>query len=285
VQAHTARGREHVSVSVAPNPVWVDAYPTRISQCIGNLLHNASTFTEPGREIALSVAAEGDEAVVRVRDPGAGIEPDLLPHVFDLYAHGVRWVNGTQSGLGLGLKLVRNLVGMHGGRVEAHSAGVGQGAEFVIRLPLRLRQKPRGPEDAPAPAAQPAHGLRVMVVDDNVDAASSLAEVLAIWGHEVVEVHDGSSALRAAQDKTPDVVILDLSMPDMDGHEVARRLTQHPHRSRMRVVALSGYGQAQDRARTAQEGFDDHLVKPVDFAGLERYLAERAGPGQGAGLG
>jgi two-component system CheB/CheR fusion protein len=204
--------------------------------------------------------------VLRVADTGIGIAADVLPCIFDLFMQGERSIDRTQGGLGIGLTLVRRLVEMHNGTVRATSAGAGQGSELVIELPFGTSQTP-----AAKPAAAPAQSggaRRVLVVDDNVDAARTLAEALAAWGHTVRVAHDASTALAEAARERPDVVLLDLGLPGMDGYEVARQLRSRPESSSVLLVALSGYGQERDRQRSREAGFKEHLVKPVELQAL-----------------
>jgi PAS domain S-box-containing protein len=261
--------RHALSLALSTYPVPVMADPTRLEQVLVNLLSNAAKYTPPGGRVALAVAADDGEAVARVADTGAGIAPSMLPHVFDLFVQAERTIDRAEGGLGLGLTLVRALVEMHGGRVSARSDGPGAGSEFVVRLPLLGP----GPASAPRPAAPATPSpLRLLVVDDNVDIAEMMTEVLAGAGHSVAVAHDGFGALEAARSR-PDVVLLDLGMPGIDGLEVCRRLRADPAQAGLTLVALSGYGQPDDRAETAAAGFDHHLVKPVDFAALDRILA------------
>ncbi len=259
----------------------VEADPVRLVQVVGNLLTNAAKYTERGGEIQLTVQRERGQVLLRVRDSGIGIALELLPRVFDLFVQGDHTANRAQGGLGIGLTLVKNLVEMHHGTVEAHSAGLGHGSEFVVRLPLWQGEQERGQEDTDRDQAgmdpKRASGRlypcrRVLVVDDNVDAAESLAVLLRLGGHEVRVAHDGPGGLRLAQSDRPEVVFLDIGMPGMDGYEVARRLRQQAGRERMLVVALTGWGAQEDRRLSAEAGFDRHLVKPVEPHTLEEML-------------
>ena len=269
-----AQGHE-LTVSLPPDSLSLDADPLRLAQVVGNLLTNAAKYTEANGRIWLTARREGDEAVMRVRDDGIGIAPDMLPHVFELFVQADHSSTKAQGGLGIGLTLVKNLVEMHNGTVEAHSAGLGAGCEFVIRLPLTPQEQRQRIEEVIGEAPQePARssGHRLLVVDDNVDAAISLAMLLRLQGHEVRVAHDGPSALDLATSYRPDMVFLDIGMPGMDGHEVARRLRQHPELKNVVLAAITGWGQQEDRRRTAEVGFDHHLVKPVEPAALENLL-------------
>ncbi len=272
-----ASGHE-LTVSLPSEPVPLDADPVRLAQVIANLLNNAAKYTEPGGKIWLTAAREGDEAVVRVKDTGIGIAPALLAHIFDLFVQADHARGRAQGGMGIGLTLVRSLVGLHGGRVEAHSDGPNRGSEFVIRLPaLPQAGQSRAAEPAAPPDAAPAR-RRVLVVDDNADAADSLALVLRLEGQEVCVAHDGTKALELAAAFRPEVVFLDLGMPGMDGYEVARRLRGQPGLEQVVLVALTGWGQDEDRRRTREARFDHHLTKPADPEALRRLLS---GPGGG----
>jgi signal transduction histidine kinase/CheY-like chemotaxis protein len=265
--------RHTVEVNVPPGPLRVLADATRVEQVLANLLNNAAKYTEEGGHISLTAAAEGEEAVIRVRDNGIGIAPDMLPRVFDLFMQAHSTLDRALGGLGIGLTLVRRLVELHGGTIEAHSEGPGKGSEFVVRLPLLERPGPGPAPEPAAPAAARASPQRVLVVDDNRDAAESLALMLRLDGHEVRVAHDGPAALEAAHAFGPEVVLLDIGLPRMSGHEVAARLLQQPHGGRRLLVAMTGYGQDEDRRRSRDAGFDHHLVKPVDPQTLRDLLA------------
>jgi two-component system CheB/CheR fusion protein len=269
-----ARGHE-LAVTLPREPLWVRADVTRLAQVVGNLLNNAAKYTAPRGHIRLSVEPAAGQVVVRVRDDGMGIPADLLPRVFDLFTQGENSLARSEGGLGIGLTVVKSLVEMHGGTVTAQSDGPGQGSEFEVRLPL-LERKPAAAVAAAAggpPVGRRAASRRVLVVDDNVDAAESLATVLRIAGHEVRTTHDGGAALTAAEAFRPQVVLLDIGLPQMDGYEVARRLRARPGLEKALLVAVTGYGQEEDRCRAEEAGFDAHLVKPADLAALHRLLA------------
>jgi CheY-like chemotaxis protein/two-component sensor histidine kinase len=253
-------------------PLYVAADPTRLAQIVGNLLHNACKFTEKGGRIALTVEREGEWVAVRVRDNGIGIAPEQLPRVFDMFVQLDSSLERTTSGLGIGLTLVKNLVDLHGGVVEARSAGLGHGSEFVVRLPL-LAEPPELEAEEPR-GAPPAVRRRILVVDDNRDSAESLATLLELAGHEVCIAHDGLEAVEAASTHRPDVILLDIGLPKLNGYEAAQRIREQQGKSRLLLVAVTGWGQAADRRRSRAAGFDAHLVKPVDYADLERLLAE-----------
>ena len=263
-------------ISVPRERLTVDGDPVRLAQVISNLLTNAAKYTEPGGEIHLSAAREGAAVVVRVRDTGVGIAPVLLPHVFDLFTQAPQTLARSQGGLGLGLAIVRRLVELHGGRVEAHSDGPGTGSTFLVALPC---SDGRVFADAVAaaetrPARDRAGGRRILVVDDNEDAADTLAEALSDQGYDVRVAVDGPRALAAAAEFGPDVVLLDIGLPVMDGYEVARQLRQRTEPRPPRLLAVTGYGQEKDRALATAAGFDDHIVKPVDLDDLFARLAK-----------
>ncbi|HEV3261493.1 MAG TPA: response regulator [Gemmataceae bacterium] len=275
--------RHRLEVTLPPEPLCLEADAVRVEQVLTNLLNNAAKYTEPGGFIWLTAAHDGDEAVLRVRDNGVGIPPEMLESIFDLFTQVDQSLDrSTQWGLGIGLALVRSLVELHGGRVEAHSAGPGQGSEFVVRLPASRRPVP---EEAPLPppAAGPAgRPTRVLIVDDNEDAANSLAMVLGLKGHEVFLAYDGPSGLEAARAHRPQAVVLDIALPGMDGHEVARRLRGLEETRDVLLVAMTGYGQAEDQRRSREAGFDVHLTKPVDPSEVQEVLtrARAAAPAQ-----
>jgi len=264
--------RHEVTVSLSAQPIWLYADAARLEQVVVNLLTNAAKYTADGGHISLAVQQDGDEAVLRVRDTGVGIAPELLPHIFDLFTQAERSLDRSQGGLGIGLCLVQRLVEMHGGAIEAHSA-LGQGSEFVVRLPVTLNFVPE-PTSPPTDTAQPTGpSLRVLVVDDNVDAAESISLLLEQAGHDVRMAYDGPTALEAALAYRPHVVLLDIGLPGFDGFEVALRLRQQPALQGVVLVAVTGYGQETDLQRSQDAGFNHHLVKPADFGKLQDILA------------
>ncbi len=264
--------RHRLAVRVPGEAVWMDVDPDRVSQVITNLLTNAAKYTPPGGEIVVEACRQNDQAVVRVRDNGIGIPPEVLSTLFEMF-YQVKVPDRSQGGLGIGLALAKRLVEMHGGTIEARSAGIGHGAEFVVRLPVAQRVNPREVEQATPP---PVGGrrLKVLVVDDNADLVEMLAIVVGALGHDVRKAVDGPGALLAAKTYRPDVVLLDLGLPGLSGLDVARELRRHPDTAHARLVALTGWGQAEDRRETREAGFDDHLTKPTDPGTLERLLSE-----------
>jgi PAS domain S-box-containing protein len=262
----------HELVLDLPNePLIADIDAVRMAQVLANLLSNAAKYTEGSGRIAICLRPEGDAAVLCISDNGIGIKPELLPHIFDLFVQGDRSIARTQGGLGIGLTLVKKLVEMHGGTVQANSAGMGSGSEFIIRLPLgvsNMASLSPGADLAPA-----RHRRHILVVDDNVDAAESLTMLLRLMNHQVCIAHDGPSAIEAARKDRPDVVLLDIGLPVMDGYEVARRLREIPALKGTQMVAVTGYGQDEDRRRALECGFHQHLTKPVDLAVLQALLS------------
>jgi PAS domain S-box-containing protein len=252
-------------------PLPVEGDSIRLNQVLTNLLSNAAKFTAAGGEIRVGVARNGDSAVVSVRDDGIGIAPDQLPRIFDLFIQAARSGTSSESGLGVGLTLVRRLVELHGGLVEAHSEGPGRGSEFIVRLPLAAAGPKAKPTPAPRPVTLANH--RVLVVDDDEDVASSLRILLELSGMEVRVAHDGPSALAISAEWQPTHVLMDLGMPDMDGYEAARRIRERDGARSIRLIALSGWGPDEHRQDAAEVDFDLHLTKPVDMEELRTALA------------
>ena len=265
--------RHELTVSLPAGPLWVEADPTRLEQVLTNLLNNAAKYTDPGGHVWLSAARDGGEVVLTVRDTGIGIAPDVLTRVFDLFVQAERRLDRARGGVGIGLTLVRKLVELHGGTVEARSAGPGKGSEFIVRLPAAIDPAGRELRQPSGGEAPRLPRRRVLVVDDNPDAADSLALLLRLAGQDARPAYDGPSALKLAAELRPDVVFLDIGMPGMDGYEAARRFRQMPGFADVLLVALTGWGQEEDRRRSAEAGFDRHLVKPVEPADLEGLLA------------
>ena len=265
-------------------PVWLQGDPARLAQIVSNLLNNASKYSENGTAIELRAQRDGNGAVIRVRDQGMGMDPRLLPHVFDLFTQGARGLDRRQGGLGIGLTLARRLTQLHGGSIEARSEGVGKGSEFIVRLPCigLVRSVEAAP---PPPATMDAPGRRVLIVDDNQDAALSVAMLLQMGGHETETAHDGAQALERAASFQPDVVVLDIGLPVLDGYQVARQLRRAPATRNALLLALTGYGQQQDEAAATAAGFDRHFIKPADTDALLACIASwsrQRAPGRGA---
>ncbi len=265
--------RQELLVSMPSDPIFLNADATRLEQVFSNLLNNACKYSGEGSRVSIvaerGASAESPEAIVRVADDGVGIDPELLPRIFDLFVQANRAPDRAHGGLGIGLTLVRRLVTLHGGSVEAHSRGWGYGCEFVVRLPI-LREAPAAPV-APS-LEQPETPRRILIVDDNTDSANSMAMLQSRRGHMVRTAFTGPEALAIAPDFLPEVVLLDIGLPGMDGHEVARRLRKMPATSNSLLLAMTGYASPADRLATRDAGFDDHLVKPVDLEALRNWL-------------
>jgi PAS domain S-box-containing protein len=266
-----ASAGHRLTITLPREPISLEADPTRLEQIVANLLNNAVKYTPEGGKIAVEAEHEGAEVRIGISDDGNGIPADLLPRVFDLFVQEEQSLARSKGGLGLGLTLVRKLVELHGGSVEARSAGVGKGSTFVVRFPAAPRA-----EDATSPGARPVEplpvGRRILIVEDGFDAAELLAEYLGSLGHQVTVAHDGPAALEAARSAAPEIVLLDIGLPGMDGYEVARRLREEARGAGPALVALTGYGQEEDRRRSRAAGFAQHLTKPFEPAALERLL-------------
>jgi signal transduction histidine kinase len=274
VQPLVSRQRHELIQSVAGEGLLIEGDPTRLIQIVGNILSNAAKYTQPGGRIELSAGPCGEQVEIRIRDNGIGIEPELIPSVFNLFAQAARADPGNQQGLGIGLALVKRLVELHGGEVEAHSEGLGRGSEFVVRFPC-LRQAERRttpPEVASVPVAAGVSQRRILIADDNRDALDSLAQLLQLAGHEVYRAADGHEALAAAAERRPDLVMLDIGMPGLDGYQVARRIRAEQWGRQITLVAVTGWGQDADRRRSREAGFDSHWVKPLDAQKLAALL-------------
>jgi signal transduction histidine kinase/ActR/RegA family two-component response regulator len=263
--------RQEVSLAPSYEPLHVIGDVTRLVQSLVNVLTNAAKYTECGGQIRIQTRGSADNVFIEVSDNGAGLSAELLPHIFEMFVQGDRTLDRAQGGLGIGLAVVKKLIEMHGGQITARSEGLGRGATFELRLP---RARAPAGADADAVTARSDAGLRrIMIVDDNVDAADSLALLLSLEGHEVTCAYSAAEALLRVSACTPDVVLLDIGLPITDGYEVARRLRELPEGDAIRLVALTGYGQAEDRERTLTAGFEAHLVKPVDLGALAQMLA------------
>jgi signal transduction histidine kinase/ActR/RegA family two-component response regulator len=267
--------RHAVRLDLPDTPAWVEGDQTRLIQTVANIVNNAAKYTQEGGLIEVSLDTGPRALVLRVRDNGSGMPPELLPSVFELFTQGARTLARSQGGLGLGLALVRKLVELHGGEVHAHSAGVGQGSTFSVILPPAdgpAANMPRADMRAQAPPAA-GRGLRLMVVDDNVDAADSLASLLRTHGYVTAVEYGGRAALQRAERAPPDAMLIDIGLPDMDGYQLVRHLKNSRHTADMALIAVTGYGQPRDRERALEAGFAHHLVKPLDIAALLKILA------------
>jgi signal transduction histidine kinase/ActR/RegA family two-component response regulator len=264
VRPHLDRGLHRLEVSLPPEPVAVDGDEGRLSQVFANILHNACKYTEPGGTIRLSVSmTRPDEVSISIRDNGIGIPPEFLPRLFDKFSQVAPALDRSEGGLGLGLSLVHGIVTMHGGRVEARSGGPDRGSEFIVHLPAARHPVVNAAATA-LNGSRDQVPRRVLVVDDNADSAESMAMLLRIQGHVIETAHDGEAALAVAERFRPDAILLDLGMPRLNGYEVCSRLRQFAWGRHVLVIAQTGWGQAQDRARSVEAGFDAHLTKPVD---------------------
>jgi PAS domain S-box-containing protein len=261
-----------LAISLPQEPIIVDGDPVRLGQVFANLLNNAAKYTNQGGQIWFTARREGEEAVISIRDTGIGIPPDVVPKVFDMFMQVDGATTRAQGGLGIGLTLVRSLVELHDGTVAARSEGPGAGSEFIVRLPVAVDQPRSTSQPSSTEATRAAPSRRVLVVDDNVDSAATLGTLLRYLGADVHVVNDGAAALTAMERYRPDVVLLDIGMPGMDGFEVARRIRQRSEWNDVTLIALTGWGQEDDRRRTRQAGFDHHLVKPADMASLQSLL-------------
>jgi len=266
----------HVDLDLPSTPVFVEADLTRLAQVFANLLNNAAKYTDPGGHIRIAVRPAGGEVAVSVRDDGIGIPTAMLPRIFEMFTQVDRSLEKAHGGLGIGLSIVKRLVEMHGGTVEAHSQGPGQGSELIVRLPVL---------QAAAEEGRPADGdesngvlarRRILVADDNADAAESLATLLALYGNEVRTAQDGLEAVAAAAELRPDVILLDIGMPRLNGYDACRRIREQPWGRDAVIIALTGWGQENDKRRSLEAGFDHHLVKPVEPAALVSLLSPEA---------
>ncbi len=270
--------RHQFRVEVEPGPLLVSGDPTRLEQVFTNLLTNAAKYTDPGGRIEMTAGREGDSLVVRIADNGVGIAPEMLSRVFDLFAQVDKSLDRSQGGLGIGLTISQRLVKLHGGTIEVASEGTGQGSLFTIRLPSLVHRSPEviAPTLGPC-SANPRAGARVLVVDDNLATATALADLLQLSGFEVRSAHDGLGAIIAARAHCPEVVLLDIGLPGMDGYQVARRLRQEDGVQNAQIIAITGYGEEQAKLRSMESGFDHHLVKPVDYETLLGLIAYDVG--------
>jgi CheY-like chemotaxis protein len=282
-------GGLRLRLSLPARPLWTAGDPTRLAQVIGNVLHNASKFTDPGGLVTVELADAGEGmAGVRVRDTGIGIEPAMLRRAFEAFSQADRSLARSRGGLGVGLALVKGLVELHGGKAHVASPGPGQGTEVTIRLPLA--ETPAGPVPAAAPAQRHASALRVLLIEDNADAAESMRLLLTLHGHKVRVEATGAAGLDAGRAFRPDVVLCDIGLPgELDGYEVARACRRDPVLAPACLIAATGYGRPEDQRKALDAGFDAHLTKPVDISELLGLLAavpaqEKVNRGQGSGV-
>jgi CheY-like chemotaxis protein len=267
--------RHTLKLNLPDHPVRLDADPVRLAQIFSNLLINAAKYTNAEGRIELAATHDAGEVVVSVRDNGIGIAEEMMPKLFTLFSQGQSALERSEEGLGVGLALVRGLVELHGGRVEAESAGLGQGSQFVVRLPVGA--EPEAAAEAAAPEAPATtQGLRVLVVDDNRDAADSCATLLELSGHRVKTAYSGKRALELGESFRPDVILLDIGLPDVNGYEVARRIRTSGWGGKLPLVAVTGWGQDDDRRRAFDAGFDHHLTKPVAPEAVESLMSALA---------
>jgi CheY-like chemotaxis protein/two-component sensor histidine kinase len=268
--------RHQLFVHLPEHPVTLEGDPVRLAQVLSNLLNNAAKYTDPGGNISIEARVSGGEVHIAVRDTGIGIAPEMMPHLFDIFSQANAARERAQGGLGIGLSLVKGLVELHHGSVEAHSEGLGCGSEFAVRLPLPLSSQHRQGEsigcDQEAQKAFPR--LRIVVADDNKDAADSVAMMLRIMGNEVRTDYDGEQAVRTAQEFRPDLVILDIGMPNLNGYQAARRVRDQNWGKDVYLVAMTGWGQREDRRKAEEAGFNVHMVKPADPSKLMRILEQ-----------
>ena len=278
--AALAARSQTLDVQCTTEPLVIDSDPTRLSQIVLNLLNNAIKYTPEQGRIEVSVARDGDWAVLRIKDTGIGMPPELLPKAFDLFVQGERSLARTEGGLGIGLTVVRQLVALHGGTVVARSEGANKGSEFIVLLPTaapKQAMSESATNDARASAQRTKR--RVLVVDDNRDSAQMLAALLTTLGHDARVVYDGASAITTAAEYRPDIVFVDIGLPGINGYEVARRIRASAHPQRITLIAFTGYGQDEDRRLARDAGFEHHIVKPVDPATLERIIESIPAPG------
>lgn len=272
--------RQEIIVELPPRPIYLDADQVRLVQVINNLLHNACKFAGKSGHIYLSVAQHDYDVVITVKDNGIGIPANMLGYIFEMFSQVDQSLERTQNGLGIGLTLAKQLVELHSGKIEAHSEGLGKGSRFVIHLPISIDQTP--PREVLQSISVPGAAGRILIVDDNLDSAKSLFEVLKLAGNETFIAHDGEEAVKAAEQLHPDVILLDIGLPKLNGFDACRRIREHSWAENILIIALTGWGQEEDRRKSAEAGFDVHMVKPVNVAELLNLLArlpERDDPG------
>jgi CheY-like chemotaxis protein len=256
--------QQYLTTSTVPS-VFVEGDIARLVQCVANILTNAIKYSEAHKEININVRTEEAEAIIEVADTGSGIAPEMLPQIFELFVQSQVTLDRSQGGLGIGLAIVKRLIAMHGGSVSAYSMGEGLGSTFQIRLPCILPATSADHEQTSAESAP----VRILIVDDNVDAAETLVMVTRIMGHESMAVHSAQEALSSMESFKPNIMLIDIGLPDMDGYQLAQQLGKLPHSNSVRKIAVTGYGQPDDKQRALDAGFDEHLVKPVEMEKLE----------------
>jgi CheY-like chemotaxis protein/two-component sensor histidine kinase len=266
-------GSHELTVTLPPEPIHLEADPVRLAQVFANLLNNAAKYTEEGGRIRLTAERQGSDVIVSVKDSGIGIAAEMLPRIFEIFSQAKPALVRSQGGLGIGLSLAKGLVELHGGSIEVRSDGTGRGSEFVVRLPVAAETPAREPARPSDDEQEPATKCRILIVDDNQDSADSLAMLLTIMGNEVGTAYDGEQAVEAAEAIRPDVVLLDIGMPKLNGYDACRRIREQPWGQGMFLIALTGWGQEEDRRRTEAAGFNRHMVKPVDPDVLLKLLA------------
>jgi two-component system CheB/CheR fusion protein len=273
---HLVDDRRHsLLVSLPSEPIRLMADPVRIEQVVSNLLSNAAKYTDPGGTIGVELERSGEEAILTVRDNGIGIAPEMLPQLFEMFFQSRNSLARTGGGLGIGLSVSKRLVELHGGRIDGKSTGLGKGSEFRVHLPISPEVESHEPSQVQA-ISKPAKSSgrhRILLVDDYVDTVETVAELARAWGHEVAVAHDGRMALEIASQFRPDLAVIDIGLPEMNGYELARRLRQLPAIKGVPLVAMSGYGRNEDRKESQEAGFNLHLVKPVDAARLAHLFA------------
>lgn len=265
-------GQHPLTQSMPPQPVFLYADPVRLTQVFSNLLNNAVKYGDAGSSISLTVVPQGSEVLVSIKDSGIGIAPDMLSKVFEMFIQIDQSMERSRGGLGIGLTLVKELVELHGGAVSAFSQGLGRGSEFVVRLPL-MAGTPQALAEQGVSAPETMRALRVLVIDDNRDSAKTLSELLDVLGNETRTAFDGEAGVEAAQAFRPELILLDIGMPKLNGYDAARRIRAQPWGRSMVLVALTGWGQEEDRSKSREAGFNHHLVKPVDFDELMQILS------------
>jgi PAS domain S-box-containing protein len=263
-------GKHRLEVSISPQILRLEADPVRLEQVLVNLLSNAAKYTAAGGRIELSAQHAEDQIIFRVTDTGMGIAPETLPHIFDLFAQGERTLARSEGGLGVGLTIVKKLMELHGGSVSARSEGVGQGSEFIVRLPAAERPSPA--ESIPATPTAERPGSRILIVEDNKDLARGMARLLKLLGHKVQLAHDGPEGIEAARVSRPEVILLNIGLPNLDGYYVARVLRQEVGLTDALIIAITGYGQEEDRRHSQEAGIDHHLTKPVDLKTIAELI-------------